>query len=1166
MLLLLAMVLMTSTVFAEVTEITITTGDYINKTQAIQFTVKSDTYPTLVKIKSSKDTNGVDFNVYSDRNHTAIVSLSATQSSLDANIPTIISNPEDDIVISDISNTKSDSIVMDNVQPNYDSTLTITPLGGFYEPFYSGDINLNFTLFDDNKTYIDKFIVYLVQVSADSNYATSFTKKYPDANTISYRVIHTISEGIPDGNYYLLVDANDIAGNYCAPADVLPKKKLIYIDNNAPTLLSVNLGAIDNNKIYTDKNVFDLNVTLRDVSGIKQGSNMTITLPNGHFNYGTLLGSSFFVSMSEMSQGLVGHTVEDGDVFRVALDANDNVDNRYLYDFNIIYDGTPPTKPNKNSLEIEDRDKNVTISWGAGASTDSGSGLKEYRVYRDTSNLICVTGITTYECEDNSEKELDETLYYSLVAVDKAGNISDANVQSIWTGPECDITINDGNDFTKTPTVTIDISYSNDVNEVAFSCNGSSFSSYEALDDDDEDDTKTFNITSGSGCNSYNEEKTIYARVKSKEHTDRTSICSSEIYYDTVAPTVPTNVKATTQSSGAVRISWNESEDENTNSDITYKLYYSLENDVTSSSPFFETESTSYLHTLNKDVNIYYRVSATDEVGNESALSSVVVGTARKIGADLTITITPSNKINDITYVGTGLKTIKYVSDESLSLAPQVSVKQGTDPFVSVGTTYDNSTRAGESDFNFTKSGAGVVRIIAKNNSNETSTSELEFVIDTNLPSFDHEHTVQGAIFEFKITGYPQDIYRVQYLLDNADELCLKSKADTNFNCVYDSSARPDGNKLITITVYDTALNYVTKEFTIVVDNIDEDRVLATQLKDELDANLSQIESDFELFLALGLLSTLDTTVQTKLDLAKVSKADGDKLFSDTNYSGAKEEYMLAKDLLQEISQKLPAITIETTNKVAETVYDANTVLPTGTVNDANILRDTNALYATKSISVTRNFDVIKIGTQKFFSVTLILENASSSARTVTVIEEIPKSFSKGIEDLSFTGMVFVLNKDPVVSFVATIPANGTKQLTYRFMKPVTDVDSVTKYNVIKNNFTPSIVLDGNVTTEKIIVKKTVDKNVFIYLILIIVLFIIVLLIINAVITHKNKSTKVVVKPDAKADMAKYLGVIKENEGSEKSEGGPETDTKKQQSPDTYQENYDYILSAIKKR
>lgn len=1161
MLLLLAMVLMTSTVFAEVTEITITTGDYINKTQAIQFTVKSDNYPTLVKIKSNKDATGVDFNVYSNLSHTAIVSLSATQSSLDANIPTIISNPEDDIVISDISNTIiSDSIVMDSVQPNNDSTLTITPLGGFYEPFYSGDINLNFTLFDDNKTYIDKFIVYLVQVSAVNDYATSFTKKYPDANTISYRVIHTISEGIPDGNYYLLVDANDIAGNYCAPADVLPKKKLIYIDNNAPTLLSVNLGAIDNNKIYTDKNVFDLNVTLRDASGIKQGSNMTITLPNGNFNYGTLLGSSFFVSMSEMSQRLVGYTVEDGNVFRVAIDANDNVNNNYLYDFNIIYDGTPPTKPNKNNLEIEDRDKNVTISWGAGASTDSGSGLKEYRVYRDTSNLICVADTTTYECEDNSEKELDETLSYSLVAVDKAGNISDANVQSIWTGPECDITINDGNDFTKTPTVTIDISYSNDVNEVAFSCNGISFSSYEGMD------TNTFNITSGNGCNSYSEEKMVYARVRSKEHTDRTSICSSEIYYDNVAPTVPTNVKATTQSSGAVRISWNESEDENTDSDITYKLYYSLENDVTSSSPFFETDDTSYLHTLNKDCNIYYRVSATDEVGNESALSSVVVASARKIGADLTITITPSNDINDIIYVGAGLKTIKYVSDESLLLAPQVSVKQGADSFVSLGTTYDNSTRTGESDFNFTKSGTGVVRIIAKNNSNETSTSELEFVIDTNLPSFDHEHTVQGAIFEFKITGYPQDIYRVQYLLNNADELCLKSKADTNFNCVYDFSAIPDGNKLITITVYDTALNYVTKEFTIVVDNIDEDMVLATQLKEELDTNLPQIESDFELFLALGLLSTLDTTVQTKLDFAKVSKADGDKLFSDSNYSGAKEEYMLAKELVQEINQKLPPITIETTNKVAETVYDANTVLPTGTVNDANILRDTNTLYATKSISITRNFDITKIGTQKFFSVTLILKNTSSSARTITVIEDIPKSFSTDIEDLSFTGMVSALNKDPVVSFVTTIPANGTKELTYRFIKPVTDVDSVTKYNVIKNNFTPSIVLDGNVSTEKIIVKKTVDKDVFIYLISIIVLFIIVLLIINAIVTHKNKSTKVVVKPDAKADMAKYLGLIRENNGSEKSEDESEDDTKKQQSPDTFQENYDYILSAIKKR
>jgi hypothetical protein len=73
-----------------------------------------------------------------------------------------------------------------------------------------------------------------------------------------------------------------------------------------------------------------------------------------------------------------------------------------------------------------------------------------------------------------------------VVAIDNAGNISAANTDSVWTGPDCDIEIDDGNDFTRFSTVNIELTYSNDVNEMAFSCNGTSFSTYEEADEDED--------------------------------------------------------------------------------------------------------------------------------------------------------------------------------------------------------------------------------------------------------------------------------------------------------------------------------------------------------------------------------------------------------------------------------------------------------------------------------------------------------------------------------------------------------------------------------------------------------------------------------------------------------------------------------------------------------
>lgn len=234
---------------------------------------------------------------------------------------------------------------------------------------------------------------------------------------------------------------------------------------------------------------------------------------------------------------------------------------------------------------------------------------------------------------------------------------------------------------------------------------------------------------------------------------------------------------------------------------------------------------------------------------------------------------------------------------------------------------------------------------------------------------------------------------------------------------------------------------------------------------------------------------------------------------------------------------------------------------------DSNAITDTINLYKTKDIKIIRNFDVIKIENHKFFSVTLKITNSGTTSKQITIMEEIPKSFSTSIKNLSFTEQIDILLADPIIKYSVEIPAGQTKEITYRLMTPITDVDSITKYNTINKSFVAPVILSGEIQKEKFNIKKPVNTNLFIYLISIVVLFIIILLILNAITTFKNKQVKIEIKKDSKTEMSDYLGNIKqENVKNEELEETAKIVDEKKQSADKFQENYDYILSAIKKR
>ncbi|HOZ35517.1 MAG TPA: hypothetical protein PLK55_00860 [archaeon] len=1193
-LVLLILILVNSSIFAAVSEITINSGyNYVNIGKSVFFTVTADSYPALLHISSNID-DGIDFNVQNS-DGSAVVSFSAQSASITEGIPTIPVGDSDIVTISAVGGGASATFTVDAVEPTNSAVISVNYNGGIpnYLNFYSGAITVDYSngTISDSETYIDKHIVYLVPVSSLNNYSSAYTTEYVDTNAIRTKDINSLAVPIiSDGNYYIVIDANDIAGNYSDSDAVKNTKVNVYFDNTEATISDViikdsSVGNVSTGTVYTDKNVFDLAVILSDASGIANESTMTVKLPNGGSRTDSSYSSGFLISEEEISAALAGHQVITSERYNVEISATDNVGNVYQDDFNIIVDLTPPSIPQKNELSIEDYDKNVTITWESGASSDgAGSGLKEYRVYKDDTTfteisnqtLVCTTSTTTYTCKDADDKDIGDTIYYGVVGVDNVGNISDANTRSISTGPDnCTVKINDGDDFTNNPVVQLEIEFSDDVNAIGISCNNGSSTAIAA------DDNISFNLTTGTGCSTTNEEKTIYVKVISEDDPDRFSICSSDIIYDNTAPTVPTNLAATIQTDGSAKLTWTESTESVEPDTVKYRIYYSTSSNLTNTAEYKESTTNNYTFMSNQDINLYFKVSALDLRNNESALSSSVLANIKKIGPRFIIEVNPSNDVNGEIYVNSGAKTIEFLSDEALSENPQVSIKKAnSSTYENILSTYDSTTKKGSATTAFVSSGINTIKITGENTKNETAYSELEIIMDSTTPDFNVTHElVDSVTYIIGLYNLPEDIFKVEYSVDDLNVIYSRQQVtDYNFS-EYDLSETPDGNHTMYIHVYDKALNKKTKTFNYVVDLIDEDKVTCDLLRDKIANKLSTLEEEIDLFKAIKIIdSKLEQTINDKKTIIFTKRSEGNDKYSDQNYLSAKADYQFSLNEIQAIDDLLPEIEIIKSTTLS-VIYDANVPVSLEEILDQNILVKTKALYDSNTIKVDRNFDALKIGTQNFFSVKLIIKNIGTISKEITIVENIPKSFASNVSNLIFNKEVEILVKDPIIKYNTAISPNGSEELIYTSLIPVTAVDVATKYNVITKEFNTKLplIIDGNVSSEQLDIKKPINIQIIIYLIATILVIIIIILIIGAINNYKNK--KIDIRPDSKKMMYDYFG----KDGKEKQKAnGPqepsktentenktqtaEEKTKKSSESDKFNEDYQYILSAIKKR
>lgn len=1192
-LVLLFLIFVNASVFAAVDEILIESRyAYVNEATSVFFSVSAipDSFsePELLRVSSQKYPDGIDFNVSKSSGNFVVISFSAESASLSDGIPTIpVYEDEKDIVtISAVGGSVSDSFIVDAVKPKNSAEISVTPENANFEHlglYYSRTITVDYSdgEISDAETFIDKHIVYLVPVSKINNYKSEYIKKYEDANTVRTKEINSLEPEIPDGNYYVVIDAKDIAGNYSDPEDVRKTKVNVYFDNEPPSPLELkingeNIAPGPTATIYTDQNVFDLSLVLSDVSGIASGI-MEVYLPNGKTVSDTSYESGFLISKNEFAQALLGHTIKTNERFIVKVSATDNVSNTIQGDLNIVVDLTPPSTPKKNTLSIEDYNKSVTITWEKDASSDPVSGLKEYRVYKSTSNfskitnqtLVCTTDTKTYTCKDNVVKDLGKTMYYGIVAVDNVGNISDANTQSIWTGPDnCYLKINNDAEFTNDSNVDLKIEYSRDINSMAISCNNGNPTATEAKK------TTSFNLTTGSGCSTKNEEKTIYVKVISKNDPKRFSVCSSNIIFDNTAPTVPTDLKATTQADGSVKLTWSASTESVEPDSITYRIYYSTTNNVTNAAEYKETSSTNYVFRYNQDLNLYFKVSAMDLRKNESALSSAVQGSVRKIGPMFTINVEPSNDVNGEIYVNSGIKTIEFTSDEELLGLPKISIKKAnSNNFIDILSTYDSATKKGSAKTEFAFSGVNVIRITGTNTKNEKADSELEIIMDNTDPDFNFSYNlVESTIYEIGLYDLPDDIFKVEYSVNDQNVIYFKQLAkDYNFS-EYDFSETPDGNYTMYIHVYDKALNKKTKTFDYEIDLIDEDKVDCDNLRAEITNKIYIQEEKIGWFKEIHIIdATLEKTINDKKTTLLTKRSEGNEKYSAKNYVSAKDDYQFCLDELQAIDELIPEIEIIKTITLP-VIYDANVPVSLEQIKDQNISLKTKELYDSNIIQVERTIDALKVNTQNYFSAKLTIKNKGTTAKEITIIENIPKSFAKNISKLIFDKEVEILVVDPVIKYTFKIPPNGSEELVYKSIVPVTADNVEQKYNTITQEFNTNVplIVDGNISSEQLNIKKPINMQFIIYVIVAIFVIIIIMLIIGAINNYKNK--KLELKPDSQKMMYDYFGKQeketpnKETTKTEDTKNQENEDKSKKSESDKFNEDYQFILSAIKKR
>jgi chitodextrinase len=273
-------------------------------------------------------------------------------------------------------------------------------------------------------------------------------------------------------------------------------------------------------------------------------------------------------------------------------------------------DAAPPSVPTGLTTTAV-QSTAVALAWNAATDT-GGSGLKDYRVYRDAVLLATVTG-TTY----NDTTVAPSTQYsYQISARDNANNES-ARSTALPVTPPADTTppsVPTGFTTTAIQSTSVALSWN-----VATDTGGSGLRDYRVYRDNTLVATVTgtsYSDTTVAPSSQYSYQ--VSARDNSNNESGRSTALSVTTAADTTSPSVPTGLTTTAILSTSVALSWNAAADTGGSGLHDYRVY--RDNVLLAT-----VTGTSYSDTtVDPSMQYSYQVSARDYADNESFRSTAL--------------------------------------------------------------------------------------------------------------------------------------------------------------------------------------------------------------------------------------------------------------------------------------------------------------------------------------------------------------------------------------------------------------------------------------------------------------------------------------------------------------------------------------------------------------
>ena len=303
-------------------------------------------------------------------------------------------------------------------------------------------------------------------------------------------------------------------------------------------------------------------------------------------------------------------------------------------------DATPPTVTSHSptgKITTSSTILNVTTNENATCKYSTTSGVN----YGNMDGTFDTTGRTTHK--KTLTGLTDNTYHYYVRCKDAAGNKATTDYDASFEvdiAPTAQISLSDpppvkagtitvtlttSEDVKPTPSLKYSLDDSTDIN-VHLSGSGSSWTGYMIIESADNNKIGSFEF---SGIDLTGNTGTV--------------ITSGNLFLvDTVAPSMPALLAATSKTNGNIKLSWYHDGD-----DVDHYNIYKSTTEGVDKLDFYKSKTTkSYIDTSTKDQTTYhYRVSAVDDAGNEGTLSDEVYAKSIKT----TTTSTQSSTIETAT-------------------------------------------------------------------------------------------------------------------------------------------------------------------------------------------------------------------------------------------------------------------------------------------------------------------------------------------------------------------------------------------------------------------------------------------------------------------------------------------------------------------------------------